>query len=418
MSRTLSWAAIALLTAMSASPAAAMKKIPAFARKYGLSCNVCHGPVPRLTAAGNAFANNGFEFAPGEEPRDTVNTGDPLLRLQRSLPLAVRMDMYGTAVTHARADQTNLDFESPWVIKLLSGGQVANKVSYYAYFLLTERGEIGGLEDAYVQFSDIGGSGVSLIAGQFQVSDPVFKRELRLPFEDYQAYRVRVGEIRADLTYERGLMALAEPWPGGSVALEVVAGSGLDAATASRSYDRDRGKNFAARVSQDIGAWRIGAFGYAGSERSGGITSSIRVWGPDATIPLGSIGEVNVQYLRRRDGDPFLGSCTPATPCPGGRTAQFHSIVHSTLAEATIWPKGEAGRLALSALYNYIDSKDPVIALRLGEQGTAPGYLSRYHTATAGIHYLYRRNLRFMTEAGWDFQRDQARLTTGAVIAY
>ena len=36
-----------------------------------------------------------------------------------------------------------------------------------------------------------------------------------------------------------------------------MAGSGLDAATASRSYDRDKGKNFAARVSQDIGAWRI-----------------------------------------------------------------------------------------------------------------------------------------------------------------
>lgn len=51
---------------------------------------------------------------------------------------------------------------------------------------------MAGLEDAYVQFTDVGGSGVSVIAGQFQVSDPLFKRELRLEYEDYQPYRVRV----------------------------------------------------------------------------------------------------------------------------------------------------------------------------------------------------------------------------------
>jgi hypothetical protein len=55
-----------------------------------------------------------------------------------------------------------------------------------------------------VQFTDIASSGVSLIAGQFQVSDPLFKRELRLEYEDYQPYRVRVGLTTADLTYDRG----------------------------------------------------------------------------------------------------------------------------------------------------------------------------------------------------------------------
>jgi hypothetical protein len=39
--------------------------IPAFARKYGVSCQMCHDPVPRLNAAGEAFAANGFQFAPG-----------------------------------------------------------------------------------------------------------------------------------------------------------------------------------------------------------------------------------------------------------------------------------------------------------------------------------------------------------------
>jgi len=77
---------------------------------------------------------------------------------------------------------------------------------------------------AYVQFSDLAGSGIDLLVGQFQVSDPLFKRELRLEYEDYQPYRVRVGETRADLTYDRGLMAAWSPWDGGDVSLQLVSG--------------------------------------------------------------------------------------------------------------------------------------------------------------------------------------------------
>src|SRR5690606_665898 len=68
--------------------------IPPFARKYGVSCSMCHAPAPRLTAFGERFAENGFEMMPGEPPRDTVQTGDPLLRLPRGVPLGVRIDAY------------------------------------------------------------------------------------------------------------------------------------------------------------------------------------------------------------------------------------------------------------------------------------------------------------------------------------
>ncbi len=156
---------------LAASSAQAMK-IPAFARKYNVSCVQCHAPVPRLNTFGEIFATNGFEFAKGEEPRDTVATGDPLLRLQRTLPLAVRFDSYVTALSKRKEGQASADIQSPWVIKLLSGGQVADKVSYYTYFLLSERGEVAGLEDAYVQFTDIFGSQASLIVGQFRSPTP------------------------------------------------------------------------------------------------------------------------------------------------------------------------------------------------------------------------------------------------------
>jgi hypothetical protein len=406
-----------LAMVLTSAPAHALK-IPAFARKYSLSCSVCHAPVPRLTPAGEAFAANGFEFQVGEDPRDTVTTGDPLLRLQRSLPLAVRFDAYAQVLSNTNPEQVSTDLQTPWVLKLLSGGQVADKVSYYMYFLLSERGEVAGMEDAYLQFTDLGGSGISVIAGQFQVSDPLFKRELRLSYEDYQPYRIRVGHASADLTYDRGITALFSPWQGSDVAVEVVSGRGLNLANENRQFDGDNGKSGVLRLSQEIGPLRVGAFGYAGSERANGIHNRILMWGPDATVTLGNLGELNLQFVRRMDHDPFFGTCSPVEPCPGGRTQQFQSAVNSAFANATWWPQGPAGRVFFHGLYNWIDANAPVVSLRLGEQTTAPGFLSRYQTGSLALHYLLRRNVRLMGEAGWDFYRDQGRLIAGTMVAF
>ena len=411
--RSLWFAAIAV-----ASFAETAWAIPAFARKYGVSCLQCHAPVPRLNAFGEAFAGNGFEFAIGEPPRDTVGTADALLRLQRDIPLAIRYDAFIRAQTEPRDGQNAADLQAPWVIKLLSGGQVADKVSYYLYFLLTERGEVAGLEDAYIQFTDVAGSGVSLLVGQFQVSDPLFKRELRLEYEDYQPYRVRVGLTAADLTYDRGIMALWSPREGTDVAIQMVSGRGLNEASANRQYDGDDAKSTMLRISQDIGPVRLGAFAYRGYEGNGGARNAITMWGPDATIALGSMGEINAQFVRRIDRDPFLGTCSASNPCPGGMTVPFGTSVNSGFAEAILWPQGQTGRLFFTALYNWVDANRTVVSLRLGEQDTAAGYLSKYSTASAGAHYLLKRNVRLMTEAGWDLEREQLRLVFGTVLAF
>jgi len=411
-------ALVTALTLALAPRGAHAMKIPAFARKYRVSCAQCHAPIPRLNTFGETFAANGFRFAPGEEPRDTIATGDSLLTLNQSFPLAVRFDAYVRALTNRRSDENSADLQTPWVMKLLSGGQVAKNVSYYLYFLLAERGEVAGLEDAYVQFTDLFGTNASLVVGQFQVSDPLFKRELRLPYEDYQLYRMRVGQARPDLTYDRGAMLLYSPWEGGDVALEVVSGAGLQGATENRQFDRDSPKNVALRLSQDVGPVRLGLFGYRGTEDANGVRNTIKIWGPDATVPLGRFGELNAQYLRRTDRDPFYGSCSPATPCPGGATLPFETTVDGVLAEALLWPRGQGDRLFFTAAYNRLKADKPVIALRLGEASESPGYLSEYHTVTGGVHYLLRRNVRLMAEVGWDFRREQARLLAGSVMAF
>ena len=411
----LAFAGATLAVSIASEPALA---IPAFARKYRVSCMQCHSPVPRLNAFGEAFAGNGFEFAVGEPPRDTVGTGDPLLRLQNDLPLAIRFDAYLRAQTNPSGGQNAIDFQTPWVVKLLSGGQVADKVSYYMYFLLTERGEVAGLEDAYVQFTDIAGSGVSLVAGQFQVSDPLFKRETRLEYEDYQPYRVRVGLTTADLTYDRGFMGLWSPRDGTDLAFEVIAGRGLNQASADRQFDGDNAKSTLVRLSQDIGSLRVGAFVYQGFEVEAGARNTISMWGPDATIPLGSVGELNANYIIRRDSDPFFSTCFVGNPCPGNVTEPFNTTVNSAFAEAIFWPQGPTGRLFFTALYNWVDSDQPVVSLRLGEQNEGNGYLSTYNTATGGVHYLFKRNIRMMGEAGWDFDRESLRFVVGTMLAF
>jgi hypothetical protein len=408
---------VLVVCAIPAMPRTA-RAIPAFARKYRVSCRQCHAPAPRLNAFGEAFAANGFEFAVGEPPRDTTATGDALLRLQNDLPLAIRYDAYVRAQNKPTGGQNSIDLQTPWVIKLLSGGQVADKVSYYLYFLLSERGEVAGLEDAYVQFTDVMESGISVIVGQFQVSDPLFKRELRLEYEDYQPYRVRVGMATADLTYDRGVMALWSPRAGTDVAVELVSGRGLNQASAHRQFDADDAKSTLVRLSQDIGSFRVGAFAYRGYESGGGARNTITMWGPDATVPLGSLGELNASYVRRVDRDPFFSTCSIAEPCPGNATVPFGTTVNSGFAEAILWPQGPTGRLFFTALYNWVDADRPVVSLRLGEQDQGTGYLSRYNTAAAGMHYLYRRNIRLMGELGWDIEREQARVVFGSMLAF
>lgn len=402
MSRWMPVFTVALgLLAAEVAPADA---IPPFARRYRASCSLCHSPAPRLTEFGEQFAGNGFVFMHGEEPRDTIATGDTLLALGSRLPIGLRIDAYLQARTNAPQDEARFDFQTPYGIKLFSSAVIAKNISYYLYFFLTERGEVAGLEDAYVQFSDLGGTGVSVMVGQFQASDPLFKRELRLEFEDYQVYRVRVGDTRADLTYDRGLMAVWSPWANGDLAVQVLNGRGLTAAGDNRQFDRDPWKNVAVRYSQGFGPLRLGAFGLFGTEEADDVENRFTIWGPDATLALGSSAELNVQYLRRTDDDPFYDAAG----------APEETVVQGGFAELVWSPTGPTGRWYFTGLVNWLESDDPVFTVRQGE----PGPIERYRTAALGASYLLRRNLRLLLEPQYDLDEERVRFTAGFTAAF
>jgi hypothetical protein len=385
---------LALLITFAIVPDAAA--IPAFARRYKVSCALCHSPIPKLTAFGEQFAGNGFRFAPGEEPRDTINTGDPLLTLMRELPLAVRLDMYAQTYANGKAVT---DFQTPYGLKLMSGAPISDKVSYYFYTFISERGEVGGIEDALIQVDDIAGQPVDVIIGQFQVSDPLFKRELRLEFEDYAVYRTRVGEAPTDLTYDRGVMVVADV-AGFEVAGQLLNGNGIGAADEARRFDNNAAKNVSGRITRDLtDGLRVGAYGYTGTSGRDGVDNRTKYLGFDATLRSGAF-ELNGQYLRRTD--------SRATFTPGER----ETATEGGFAELLYIPT--ASRWYGFGLYNLVTADRPLLDARLG----GPAGIDRHETISAGVGYLARRNMRWQFETGYDTEQELVRLTLGLVTAF
>jgi hypothetical protein len=375
--------------------------LPVFARKYRVSCSMCHNPFPALNAFGDQFAANGFRMAFDEEPRDTIATGDRLLTLPASLPLALRLDAYAQLYANGNAAT---DFQMPYNLKLLSGGTLSKKLSYYIYFLLAERGEVAGIEDAFIQWNDIAGAPADLVFGQFQVSDPIFKRELRLEVQDYAIYRVQVGVQPATLTYDRGFMASAD-LAGFTLTASLLNGDGIPAANDLLRYDNDANKNAFGHLTRDFGRHvRLGLMGYTGRQ-NGDVygfpdqSNAITMWGADATLGTGMF-ELNLQYVARNDTEADFIAGEPAVDTDGG------------FAELLVRPRGS--RWYGYGLYNYIEATEPVLNVGLG----TPVGLDRYESIAVGGGYLVYRNFRVYSEYGYEFRRELNRLTAGLTTAF
>ncbi len=382
-------------------PAGAAERIPAFARRYRVSCNLCHNPVPVLTAFGEAFAGNGFRVTPKELPTDTVNTGDELLWLLKEVPLALRLDAYINTYGNGN---TGTDLQTPYNIKLLSGGTISRSLSYYLYFFLFERGEVGGIEDAFIYVNDLGGLPLDVAVGQFQVSDPMFKRELRLEYQDYAVYRARVGDQPADLTYDRGVMAMAD-LAGFTLTGIVVNGNGRVAAGATRRLDDNLPKNFMGHLTRDLASGvRLGAMGYRGQQEGAAgagpvVTNTVWMLGADASLERGPL-LLNAQYLHREDDRPTFTVGEPTAVTDGG------------FAELLFRPA--RSRWYGVALYNRVTSTRPLLDVRLG----GPGGVAKYETLTGGGGYQLRRNFRVYGELTRDLEATTLLWTLGVTTAF
>lgn len=369
-----------------------LQAIPAFARKYRLSCTTCHAPsAPALKPYGDDFAGNGFRLEDAQSPRYYTETGDAKLSLLRELPFAIRLEGF---VNYNLAGNEKTDFASPYLIKLISGGAISDHLSYYFYFFFHERGEVAGVEDAFLMYNNLLGIDFDFYIGQFQISDPLFKRELRLSLEDYALYTSQIGTSGINMTYDKGVMLTLGLASGTSVTLDLINGNGIGAAR-NRVFDNDKYKNLMARISQGLGdIISVGAFVYTGKEalennEVSAITNKIFMWGPDVTIIPSDKWTLKAQYLQRKDSEIFYNM----------NSAENMTDVNTNgvMAELTFSPKGDQSDWYLLGLYNWVES----------DFNSAD-----YQSATFHAGYLLRRNVRLAVEYTLNVTRNDNKFST------
>lgn len=357
--------------------------IPAFGRKYGLSCTTCHAPVaPALKPYGDEFAGNGFRLVEEQSPRYYIETGDPKLSLVRELPIAVRLEGF---VNYNLAGNEKTDFASPYLLKFMSGGEISDRLSYYFYFYFSERGAVAGVEDAFLMYNNLFGIDFDISLGQFQVSDPLFKRELRLSLEDYVLYTSQIGTSGIDMKYDKGMMLTLGLESGTGITVEIVNGNGIGEAR-NRVFDKDKYKNVLAKLSQDIGEMlTVGAFVYTGKEVLehnfvNDITNKVFIWGPDISFAPTNKWTLNAQYLQRNDSEVFYNMISSST--------MDDITTDGAMAELIFSPKGDQSDWYLLGLYNWVKS----------------GFtMANYQSVTFHAGYLLRRNVRLAAEYTLDF---------------
>jgi hypothetical protein len=177
----------ALLVLLALAAAGSAQAIPAFARKYGTSCQTCHTAYPRLAPFGEAFRRNGYRF-PGVDSdfmkQETVALGQDASK--KSFPNAVwpawvpsvpgfAYGANGSIVTHPtkgsdgfRADN-GTQFSLDNLISeahIWGGGSIDDTITFWMESTITSGG--ASLERAQVLFNDLFGPQhyVNLVVGR------------------------------------------------------------------------------------------------------------------------------------------------------------------------------------------------------------------------------------------------------------
>ena len=391
-----------LLFALVSDAAFAM---PVFARQYEMTCAACHAAYPRLNAFGEQFRDNNFRL-PNWREKTTLDTKDDMLALPRITPLALRAqaNIQGRqarevdTTTYMTFTQNNAesDFQSPYLIKLLSSAPLSDHITYYFYGIFAEKGTNGTavIEDAWFRHDDAFGTGVGTQLGQFQVSDLMFARETRLTFQDFMAYRF------ANITYQRGIL-FDRSFGSVKIALGAVNGNGTESnynlnspgyLRPDKMFDNDTHKNAFGRVGVSIGPVTAGIFGMANRQMSAtglyGTVTGARdtrayVEGLDFS---GKVGEKVYWFMQ-------------------GLWNQWDGFLDTDPARKYSWFAGFAGvdyihseRWVYSLLWNYADARE------LSDSNTIYAGINM-NTLTFTASYYFMRNLKGIIEINGDFLR-------------
>jgi hypothetical protein len=291
-------AAYAAYTRSFAGALHATTAIPAFARKYGLRCSVCHTAWPELSAFGQRFKDNGYQLG---NDRDS-----PIWQSNSYWPIAMRTTPQwhletttnqitdaaptGKTVTQAGFDLSGVDF--------LLLGTLYKNITFGLVPTLDADGTTG-LEAAFVRFDNLGNSPwANLKVGKFELDNLLSEKRFTwlsanggflyayhyLPVGSGNNFGMGDNQIGAEFSghsinsYTRYSVSLLTTDDGEA---GLPGGKSMDAMfTASQAWAMGGG----------LGPTRIGVFGYLGHRPTSFETSG--------GTPIPGTGSANKSFIR------------------------------------------------------------------------------------------------------------------------
>jgi hypothetical protein len=273
--------------------------IPAFARKYGFNCNMCHTAYTKLNDFGQRYRDNGYQI-PGQEGKEK-NVFDI------SPPIAMRLtlgyDFYDGGANHVTSSGFNL-----YGFDFLAAGVLHKNISFLLIY--TPRidepagdytgsanganpSQLAGLESVSLIFSNIVQDALNLRIGRFEPSYHAFssKRSYYL-FQPYEVYTLTTpaGNYVFD-DNQIGIEATGHFRGGFKYGVGMVNGTGANPENNSyRDAYCNLSKTFGAGDGQSAGQ-RLGLFGYYGWQPADSISGII--------TPTGAINGENSKPFYR-----------------------------------------------------------------------------------------------------------------------
>jgi hypothetical protein len=165
--------------------------IPAFARKYDVTCALCHAAFPKLNDFGNAFRDNGYHL--GSDRDNPVNLPGAYFPIAFRTPVGFEYTIQTHQPTLESPDATiRTGSFRDFGLDVLSVGALTESIAYHLVFVFADVGtpEAGvSLESAWIRFSDVNKSPwLNVKAGIFEMDVPFSTKRILTLGAGYPIY--------------------------------------------------------------------------------------------------------------------------------------------------------------------------------------------------------------------------------------
>jgi hypothetical protein len=250
------------------------KAIPAFAKKYGFNCNMCHTGYTKLNDFGQRYRDNGYQI-PGQE-------GGEKTIFETAPPIALRtttgITMYNVKTDSQSGSTAGFNL---FGLDLLAAGVMHKNISFLMIYTpridipaadyrgpsdSSQPAQLASLESASLVFSNLIQDAMNIRVGRFEPAyHPFSSKRKYYIFEPYEVYTFMTPNNSFNFDDNQiGIEATGHMKCGFKYGLGVVNGNG-------GSPDLNASKDFYLNLSHTFGkgdgqsaAQQIGAFGYLG----------------------------------------------------------------------------------------------------------------------------------------------------------